>query len=237
MRCLRIPGHGTDAFIDREQEPVIYNLIRHLGITPETAFFPGGLKMTRFMADHRVAVSEDLEPRFFRSLARTLAKLNSIPHTAESPLPPMLIRDQILKFESLTGESAPPAQRAWLLERADVFDGEPQVLCHRDLALENILVSGDHGRDLLIIDFEYAGFAHPLWETASFILEAGMDATAREQFVNSRGITDVGEGSRLWEMESLVDYVWGLWGLERGYIDYSNIKLKRMLRRLQAIIE
>ena len=237
MRCLRIPGHGTDSFIDREQEPAIYGLIKHLEITPESVFFPGGLKMTRFMSDHRVAVSSDLELGFFKSLATALAKLNGIHHTAESPLQPMLIGDQILKFESLTGKSAPPLQRAWLLEKASMFDSEPQVLCHRDLALENILVSGGHGQDIQIIDFEYAGFAHPLWEVASFILESGMNAEAREEFARCCGVTNAGEGSRLWEMESLVDYVWGLWGLERGYIDYSNIKLKRMLRRLQAVTE
>ncbi|SBV97108.1 Choline/ethanolamine kinase [uncultured delta proteobacterium] len=236
MRCLRIPGHGTGAFIDREQEPVIIGLIKDLNVTPESLFFPGGLKMTRFMSEHRVAVAEDLEPGFFASLAAKLKVLNSIPHTPESPLAPMLIADQITKFETLTKKTAPPAQRAWLLAKAREYDAEPQVLCHRDLALENILVSGDHGKDLLLIDFEYAGFAHPIWEIASFILESGMDPEAREQFATACGITEEREKTRLWEMESLVDYVWGLWGFERGYLEYSEKKLNRMLGRLETIL-
>ncbi len=109
------------------------------------------------------------------------------------------------------------------------------MLCHRDLALENILVSGKHGKDMYIIDFEYAGFAHPIWETASFILESGMDETARLQFAEASGLGEESALQRLWEMESLVDYVWGLWGVERGYIDYADNKLKRMARRLSTL--
>ena len=148
----------------------------------------------------------------------------------------MFIGEQIDRFEKLTGKTATPTQRDWLLEKAAEYDAEPQVLCHRDLALENILVSGDHGKDLLLIDFEYAGFAHPIWEIASFILESGMDPEAREQFATACGITEEREKTRLWEMESLVDYIWGLWGFERGYLEYSEIKLNRMLGRLETIL-
>ncbi len=237
MRCLRIPGHGTDAFIDRGQEPQIIELIKDLGVTPETHFFPGGLKTTRFLPNHRDAVAGDLEPRFFASLSAALHKLNSIPHGPDSPLAPLFITDQILKFEKLSGKGLTGPEREWIMRRAAAFDAEPQVLCHRDLALENILVSGDHGADLHVIDFEYAGFAHPIWETASFILESGMSFEAREQFAEARGVTSAEDKQRLWEMEILVDYVWGMWGYERGYIDYSDNKFKRMGLKLREALQ
>ncbi len=236
MRCLRIPGHGTDAYIVREEEEAVVGLLQHLGITPETHFYPGGLKTSRFLDRHRVALPRDLEPRFFARLAEVLHKLHTIKHGPDSPLPPMLITEQILKFEKLLGRTAPAEQREWILARAAAFDAEPQVLCHRDLALENVLVSGDHGADMHIIDFEYAGFAHPIWEFASFILEAGMDETQGIQFAEACGITSPSEKRRLWEMSILVDYVWGMWGHVQGYFDYAEIKLKRMARKLKEIL-
>ena len=166
----------------------------------------------------------------------TLERLHSSAHTPASPLAPLLITDQILKFEKLSGKAAPAAERDWILQKAAAFDSEPQVLCHRDLALENILVRDKHGEDLHIIDFEYAGFAHPVWETASFVLESGMGPEPREAFAAARGITAEADKRRLWEMETLVDYVWGMWGFVQCYYDYSDIKLKRMERRLREAL-
>ena len=237
--CLRIPGRGTEKYIQRDIEPQVIDLIKDLHVTPEARFYPGGLKATPYMHAHRIANAEDFGPPFFGALAEKLRRMHTIRHDDASPLQPMYITDQILKFEKIFDGLAPrkvePQQRHWIMEKARAFDNEPQVLCHRDLAPENILVKDHLGTDLLLIDFEYAGFTNPLWEIASFILESDMNEKSRLEFAAAYGITSTEELTRLLEMEILVDYVWGMWGFISHYLDYSENKFKRLLRKLYSL--
>ena len=184
------------------------------------------------MQDHRVATPADCNEHFFRSLATVLEKLHTVPYKEEFGLPKVRIVDQIAKFRKLSLEKGsvplPDAMHEDLMALARGFDAEDMILCHRDLAWENILMKDSSGTDLLIIDFEYAGFAHYLWEYASFILESGINADARALFARICGITSPEDLARLRHMEMLVDYTWGQWGYIQGYFDYSQIKLKRL---------
>ena len=235
-RCLRIPGTGTEKYINRSEEPILIDLIKDMGVTPETHFYTDGIKTTRFMDKHRVATPADGNEKFFASLCDVLEKLHSVKYAASFGLPSVSIVEQISKFQLLFlekgGSPLSDEKHNELIRLAALFDAEEPVLCHRDLAWENILVTDAQGSDLLLIDFEYAGFAHPLWEYASFILESSMEAETRSLFAGIAGITTERELLRLREMEMLVDYTWGMWGYIQGYFDYSQIKFKRLKRHL-----
>ena len=232
LKTLRIPGTGTERYIHREHEPVVVELIRHMGLTPLTDFYHGGLKTTDFLDTHRISSFHDMEEDFFAQLANALEKLHSLSYTQAARLSPLYIAEQMAVYEKQSGMVATEEQRAWLLKKATAFDAQPQVLSHRDLLLENILVSGNGGQGLQLIDFEYAGFAHPLWDAASFILEAGIAGETRAAFINACKITEVEE---LAHMEILVDYIWGLWGMTNGYVDYGQNRLARFSARFDAI--
>ena len=231
-RCLRIPGFGTEKYINRSEEERLIPLIGGMNITPETHFYADGVKTTRFMQDHRISTAADANPEFFSSLAHVLQRLHSITFREEYGLPGVRIADQFDKFRKLFlekgGQPLPASVHDDLVDLAGVFDAEDRVFCHRDLAWENILIKDAKGTDLLLIDFEYAGFAHYLWEYASFILEAGMNGATRDLFATICGIVSPEERTRLRQMEMLVDYTWGMWGFVQGYMDYSLIKFKRL---------
>ena len=231
-RCLRIPGSGTEKYIDRREEPIIISLIKDAGITPETHFYSDGIKTTFFMHTHKVATPADGTDAFFAALDHQLQKLHAISYSVDYGLPETLIVDQINKFHALYtekgGKPLPENMVKNLLTVAEKFDSQPFVLCHRDLAWENILVDGPDGANMLLIDFEYSGFAHPLWEYASFILESDMNDATRTRFTQVCGITSKEELHKLGQMEMLVDLVWGMWGFCQGYFDYAQNKFKRL---------
>ncbi len=236
LRTLRVPGAGTEAFIHREHEPLVLEHLRDLNITPSSRFYPGGLKTTHFLKKHRVSTFQDMEPRYFAQLAACLHRLHSIEHTPQDALSPLYIKEEMALYEARSGRALPPQERSWLAARAEYFDARPQVLCHRDLLPENILVSGAHGADMQLIDFEYAGFTDALWDVASFILESGIEGPMREAFITACGITDVTEKQQLFQMEILVDYIWGLWGLVNNYGDYGENRLARARLKLRTVL-
>ena len=234
MWCLRIPGAGTEAFIDREQEPVVISFIENLGVTPSTVFYPHGLKTCTFLEGYRIATAEDMTRPFFDALASLLKRLHSVPFPASCPFPPMYLKSQIELYEAQSGILAEPELRDWLMEKAAFFDASAPVLCHRDLLLENILFQEGEYSTTQLIDFEYAGFTHPLWDSASFILEADLADAPRKQFIESMKLDEDGAAHLLW-MEILVDYVWGMWGLVNRYADYAENRLKRSRLKFYAL--
>lgn len=230
-RVLRIPGRGTERYIDREAEPAIVAQLHGRNVTPRTDFLSAGFKLTDYLAGHRVSAPHDMNPSYFAALAHLLQILHSIPYSKDSTILPLFIAPEIWRYEKLARISLPENQRVTLLQWAEEFDATPPVLSHRDLLLENILVSGDGGRDMRFIDFEYAGYTHPLWDAASFLLESGIQCAPREAFLQEAHITDA---AALTRMEILVDYIWGLWGLVNGYDAYGQNRLERSRRTWDA---
>ncbi|MEG2173561.1 MAG: NTP transferase domain-containing protein, partial [Desulfovibrionaceae bacterium] len=72
LRTLRIPGKGTEAFIQREHEPVIIAQIAAQGITPATTFYPQGFKTTTFLDQHRITTFRDLHAGLYARLVAVL---------------------------------------------------------------------------------------------------------------------------------------------------------------------
>jgi len=234
MRCLRIPGTGTEAFIDRDQEPVVIGLIEHLAITPPTTFYPYGVKTSTFLEGYRTATAEDMVRPFFDALGALLTRLHHVPYSTAYGFSPLYIKQQIEMYETQSSLVADPDQRAWLMDKAAFFDASPPVLCHRDLLLENILFQeGENYATTQLIDFEYAGFTHPLWDPASFILEAELEGESRQLFIQAMELGRSAE-ELLW-MEILVDYVWGMWGVVNHYADYAENRLKRSRLKFNAL--
>ena len=232
---LRVPGTGTEFFIDREQEPIVISLIKDLRITPETEFYPGGLKTSRFLEGYHIVTQSDMNLSFFRQLAALLKRLHTVRYDECYGMTSTSITSQIELYEQRSGLAAPPEQRAWLFEKAKYFDAMPQVLCHRDLLLENILVLPGDYSTIQLIDFEYAGFAASLWDSASFILEAGIEDDTRDQFIAAMQIDGEKREDLFW-MEILVDYVWGMWGQVNNYLDYAENRLKRSRMKLLPLL-
>jgi thiamine kinase-like enzyme len=164
-----------------------------------------------------------------------LKAMHALPHPPGCGVPPAFITKEMSIYEHTAGTAADPATQTRLVGWAADFDARPQVLCHRDLLLENILIP-DSGPELMrLIDFEYAGFTYYLWDLASFILEAGLREDHRRAFVECYGLNEPDQMDDLLRMEILVDYIWGLWGLTNNYREYAENRLSRMRRKLAGL--
>lgn len=244
---LRIPGKGTEFFIDRAMEPAILSLIKNDAVTPSTFFYNDGFKISTFLNRHRVSDGYDMDDAFFKRLAALLSMLHAKIWNQNLKIRPLFIRQEMAKYEERERERERINNRSSVIPSnfpifsadakrrlsvwAETFDQGPCVLCHRDLLLENILVAGEAGCDMQLIDFEYAGFTHPLWDTASFILEAELTGETRHRFFEISAPAFNQES--LLRMEILVDYIWGLWGYVNGYCEYGEKRLQRAKNRLE----
>lgn len=227
--ALRVPGKNTEKFIDRSIEPGIVSIIADENITPHSEFFADGFKLCKYLAGHRISSKADMGKKYFESLSCLLKKMHAYELAGHDDFLATSILGELKAYEGRLAQNhdLPFSMKEKELFRqwANYFDNGKQVLCHRDLLLENILVRDDDVADMQLIDFEYAGFTHPLWDTASFILEADLKDDLRMLFFRASS-PDFPE-IELIKMEILVDYIWGMWGYVNHYDDYAIGRLQR----------
>lgn len=233
-QCLRVPGKGTSAFINRAEEPELLALIKELGITPPTLFYPGGLKCSAFLESHRVTEQKDLALPYFDQLAKIFNLMHSIEYPNNFKFAPAWIVDEISMYQKQSNEVIDQVFLDWIKAKATYFDSFKPVFCHRDLLLENMLIRPNCPDSLQLIDFEYAGFTHPLWDAASFILEAELSEELSELLCQALKLSTREKKELEW-MKILVDYIWGMWGRVNQYEAYADKRLSRSKKMFSGI--
>jgi thiamine kinase-like enzyme len=88
----------------------------------------------------------------------------------------------------------------------------PIVPCHCDPLAENFL---DTGKQVYVIDWEYAGNNDPMWDLGDVSVEAGFgpeqdEALLRAYFDGAPGANDRG---RMVLYKAMCDLLWTLWGI------------------------
>ena len=171
---MRVPGEGTEHFIDRKNEAEVYEQIRGKGednvyFDPET-----GYKITRYLAGARTCDDENpaetarcmsLVRRLHEMKLRTGAKLD--------------VFAEIEKYEALR-EGVPSRYRDYPQVKAAAMALRPfleahkgtETLVHGDCNPDNFLFHTDEkGREQTqLIDWEYAATGEPLTDVCAFIL-------------------------------------------------------------------
>jgi thiamine kinase-like enzyme len=218
---LRLPGRGTEAYIDRHREAEMARLAAAAGIAPELirADPARGLMATRF-----VAGAVTMSPAAFRSRpgapARAGAAFRRL-HRSGAVFPVrfdlfrmiddylalLAPRDVALPagyHEVLAGTAAVRAA----LARAAV----PDVPCHCDPLCENFL---DTGERMWIVDWEYSGMNDPMWDLGDLSVEAAMDAAQEAEMLTAYfgGPATPADHGRMVVFKALCDLLWTLWGL------------------------
>lgn len=203
-KVLRIPGIGTESFVDRKQESRVIALIP-TEISAETTFYSDYIKTSTFLNGFSDQTkSNDLSTHFLESLAKTLKKLHSIPMPQD--FSPISFIDEIQKYESLAGKRIITSkERDFILKIANILQGDTQVLNHRDLLRGNVMYNG---KEVRLVDFEYSGFCSKLWDIANFICEFDVPREKALEFIQIYGgITE----KEVYQARILVHYIWGLW--------------------------
>ncbi len=166
--------------IDRRNEVVCHDLASGLGIAPELIHHEEGLLVTRFIDGKTLGPVDVREARMLERLGSLLGKL----HGAWDGL-----TGEILYFcpfqtvrtyagTAVRLQATVPADLGGLLDDARQLSRRiapfRPALCHNDLLPANLI---DDGARLWLVDWEYAGAGHPLFDLANASANVGLAET------------------------------------------------------------
>jgi thiamine kinase-like enzyme len=219
--CLRIPGKGTEEYIDRANEGVAAREAARAGVSPEVLHFDAasGLMATRFIEG-----AETMSPEKFRMRKGAPARAGAVfrrLHTSGAVFPfrfeLFAMIDDYLAILSAKSVALPEGYHDVVREAETVREAlaarpAPLAPCHCDPLCENFL---DAGERMWIVDWEYSGMNDPMWDLGDLCVEAGFDAHQEEEMFRSYfgGEPKPAERGRIVIYKAMCDLLWTLWGL------------------------
>lgn len=219
--CIRLPGEGTEEYIDRANEAIAAKEAARAGVSPEVihADPQSGIMITRFiegtvtMSPQAFAGRSGSPARAGRAFAKLHASGAVFPFRFEL----FSMIDEYLGVLSTKDVKLPDGYHEVVREAEGVrtaLDAHPADLapCHCDPLCENFL---DTGEMMWIVDWEYSGMNDPLWDLGDLSVEGGFnkdqDAEMMEAYFG-RAPSPAEEG-RMVIYKAMCDLLWTLWGL------------------------
>jgi thiamine kinase-like enzyme len=241
---LRIPGEGTETFIDRTRELHNHAAAAATGVTPPLLHViqPGNCTVVPFIP------SETMHPESIADHCDRLEKIVAamrIYHDNAVFDNEIHVFDMIRDYLRMAGDvGAPrPAETDWMLaqgariEAAMARDQPAFTACHNDLLSENFLLAPD-GK-MWIIDWEYGGMADPYFDLGDFCVEHPL-TEAEEKLVLTAycGTLDEHRYARMQLHKLVADLWWSIWAmiqasvskLDFDFFEYGMDRIRRMQR-------
>ena len=218
---VRIPGPGTEEYIDRSIEAHNAKVAAKVGVSPRVIY---SNSVSGIMITETVQNIETMTPDLFKERKEApkraglaLAKLHNSGENFEFRFELFSMIDEYLSILTTKDvdfpdgyhevvNSAKPIKE--LLEKANL----PLAPCHCDPLCENFL---DDGNIMWIVDWEYSGMNDPLWDLGDLSVEAGMTDLQDSELLQAyfgRQPTDQ-ETARMIIYKAMCDLLWTLWGL------------------------
>jgi thiamine kinase-like enzyme len=167
---IRISASNTDALgIDRKVEKSIHQLVSSLQFTSELRYCDDDDRY--WIRDHIEGEVLDGEltnssDSILRYMVEQLKALHQVP--VEIDLPAVNISEKAQAYWNILETKQPNDEMLKMKPLMQVAMNEPPegefCLCHLDPVLANWLYTAE---GLKLLDWEYAGFAHPLWDLAA----------------------------------------------------------------------
>lgn len=218
---VRLPGKGTEEYIDRANEAVAAREAARAGVSPEVLHVDpaSGVMVTRFI-DNTVTMT----PETFRSRAGAPARAGAAfrrLHTSGVVFPARFelfaMIDDYLRVLSTKDVALPSGYHDVVAEAAGLraaLDSHPvgTVACHCDPLCENFLDSGER---MWIVDWEYSGMNDPMWDLGDLSVEGGFGPDEEEEMLRAYfdGEAPRRERARMTVHKAMCDLLWTLWGL------------------------
>ncbi len=219
--CLRLPGAGTEEYIDRGREAAMARAAADAGVSPDVlhADPATGVMVTRFI-DGTVTmtpagfVDRPGAPARAAAVFRRLHESGAV-FPARFELFAMI--DDYLHI--LAGKTVDlPEGYFEVLKEAEGIKAAlaahplPIVACHCDPLCENFL---DTGERMWLVDWEYAGMNDPMWDLGDLSVEAGFTASEDEAMLSAYfpDGASAAERGRMVIYKAMCDLLWTLWGL------------------------
>jgi len=218
---VRIPGAGTEAYIDRRVELHNARVAERAGVSAEILWADGE---TGIMISRLIEPAETMTPSLFASLkgaaGRAGVALKAL-HNAAEPFEFRfelfaMIEDYlaILKEKNavLPEGYAEVVAAAAPVKAALEANPTPLAPCHCDPLCENFL---DDGARMWIIDWEYSGMNDPMWDLGDLSVEAGLSPAQDMELLTAYFGTPPSPArhGRMVIYKAMCDLLWTLWGL------------------------
>jgi len=218
---VRIPGEGTEDYINRKVELVNAKAAARAGISADVlwADAASGIMITR-----AIDGIETMTPDLFKSRSgsparagKALAKLHNSGETFDFRFELFAMIDEYLNVLSTKDVDLPEGYHD-IVKAADpvkqALAANPGTLapCHCDPLCENFL---DDGAVMWIVDWEYSGMNDPLWDLGDLSVEAGMDDAQEMEMLRAYfgGEPTPEQMGRVVIYKAMCDLLWTLWGL------------------------
>lgn len=218
---LRLPGKGTEAYIDRTVELHNARVAAEAGVSAEVIYGDAatGIMLTRCI-DGIVTMS----PERFREragaparAALALKRMHDCGKDFRFRFELFAMIDDYLRVLDERKAQLPEGYHDLVKAAQPVraaLDAHPARLapCHCDPLCENFL---DDGRRMWIVDWEYSGMNDPLWDLGDLSVEAGFDAAQDREMMEAYcgGTPSPAVVGRMVIYKAMCDLLWTLWGL------------------------
>ncbi|MEZ5924706.1 MAG: choline/ethanolamine kinase family protein [Hyphomicrobiaceae bacterium] len=218
--CMRLPGKGTEEYIDRKIEAHAAKAAAMAKVSPELLWFSDdGAMITRYLDGTRT-----MTPTLFKSTAgaplragKVFKQLHTSGQTFNFRFELFKMIDEYLKVLSTKEVEFPEGYHDVLKEAETVraaLNARPVPLapCHCDPLCENFL---DTGERMWLVDWEYSGMNDPMWDLGDLSVEAGFDVVQEEEMLLGYFGAEPSktERGRMVIYKAMCDLLWTLWGL------------------------
>jgi thiamine kinase-like enzyme len=224
--CLRVPGRGTEEYINRRNEAVAAREAARAGVSPDVLFFDesSGVMLTRLI-DNAVTMTPALFKERQGAVARAalaFRKLHNSGATFNFRFELFAMIDDYLKVLSGKDVTLPSGYHDVVREAEGIrvalaAHPVPIVACHCDPLCENFL---DTTNRMWIVDWEYSGMNDPMWDLGDLSVEGNFDERLEEEMIRAYfgGEPSSAERGRIVIYKAMCDLLWTLWGL----IQFAN---------------
>jgi thiamine kinase-like enzyme len=219
---VRLPGKDTGLLgIDRQAERIANEVASRLGIAPEVVAADARSIVTRFV-EHGAALDPDVLRANPAPVARALRSF----HRSGVELPTRFwVPDLLAMYAAIVAErggALPPEYaetRALASRIAEVLPLQRPVACHDDLLPGNLMTT-DGGATVLLVDWEYAGMGHPLFDLGNLAVNNEFDEPADDRLLAAYHGSDPTDAQRaaLKLMRLMSDAREAAWGVVQGVI-------------------
>jgi thiamine kinase-like enzyme len=218
---LRVPGAGTEEYIDRVNEAAAARAAAAAGVGPEVVHVdPGaGLMVTRHL-DGVVTMT----PALFRTRPEAPGRAGAafrLLHGSGAVFPfrfeLFAMIDDYLRILATRDVALPDGYHDVVAEAGAVraaLSVRPAALvaCHCDPLCENLL---DTGSRIWLVDWEYAGMNDPMWDLGDLAVEGEFGPVQEEEMLAAYfgGEAPPDQRGRMVIYKAMCDLLWTLWGL------------------------
>lgn len=218
---LRVPGKGTEEYINRAHEAQAARETARVGVSPAVLHFDAA---TGVMVTRLVEAAVTMTPASFGTREGAPARAGGVLRKLHRSDAQFSFRfelfamiDDYLKVLAGKDITLPAGyhdvvREAGVVRAALAAHSLPLVACHCDPLCENFL---DTGERMWLVDWEYSGMNDPMWDLGDVAVEAGFDATQEEQMMREYfgGEARPADRGRVVIYKAMCDLLWTLWGL------------------------